>query len=312
MRSPHIGQGSNSANVRRYNERLLRRRCGAPSPHRKADLALHANITSTAVGSIITSLGKAGLDRVHGTAPRRPARAARGADPARSARRVRCRRAARAHERGDGARELRGCGARAHVVRHASFPHPNEVLDFLTRDIRSMLQLLTRTSASGSRAWVSRSRFQSRQLAARLGLPSEHIRAWDEMELPGRARTRPCAARVQRKLAGNAAAIAELFYGCGRQRNDFIYLFLGPAIGSGIAVDGDYLRGVSGYAGRHRRDADGAERTFGAPAGAAGGTSCSRAHVSQCSGTPPALHGRAGPARAAESEACVERAVCRP
>lgn len=61
MRSPHIGQGSNSANVRRYNERLLLktlRRVGSAS---KADLARLANMTGTAVGSIIESLADSKL-----------------------------------------------------------------------------------------------------------------------------------------------------------------------------------------------------------------------------------------------------------
>lgn len=61
MRSLHIGQGSNSANVRRYNERLLLkalRRAGSAS---KADLARLANMTGTAVGSIIASLADAKL-----------------------------------------------------------------------------------------------------------------------------------------------------------------------------------------------------------------------------------------------------------
>ncbi|WP_143137564.1 ROK family protein, partial [Burkholderia ubonensis] len=34
-----------------------------------------------------------------------------------------------------------------------------------------------------------------------------------------------------------------------RQQDDFIYLFIGPAIGGGIAIDGDCLRGVTGNAG---------------------------------------------------------------
>ena len=61
MRSPHIGQGSNSANVRRYNERLLLQALRRTEPASKADLARLANLTSTAVGSIIASLGEAGL-----------------------------------------------------------------------------------------------------------------------------------------------------------------------------------------------------------------------------------------------------------
>ena len=61
MRSPHIGHGSNSANLRLYNERLLLQALRRSQPTAKADLARQANLTSTAVGSIIASLEEAGL-----------------------------------------------------------------------------------------------------------------------------------------------------------------------------------------------------------------------------------------------------------
>ena len=60
MKSPS-GRGSNSATVRRYNERLLLQALRRAEPASKADLARHANLTSTAVGSIVESLENAGL-----------------------------------------------------------------------------------------------------------------------------------------------------------------------------------------------------------------------------------------------------------
>ncbi len=55
------GRGSNSANVRRYNERLLLQALRRTEPASKADLARHAKLTNTAVGGIIESLERAGL-----------------------------------------------------------------------------------------------------------------------------------------------------------------------------------------------------------------------------------------------------------
>jgi predicted NBD/HSP70 family sugar kinase len=48
---------------------------------------------------------------------------------------------------------------------------------------------------------------------------------------------------------GSAAAIAELFHGLGRGCDDFLYVFIGPAIGGGVVLGGQCLRGVTGNAG---------------------------------------------------------------
>lgn len=47
---------------------------------------------------------------------------------------------------------------------------------------------------------------------------------------------------------GTAAAIAELFYGVGREIDNFLYLFLGPGLGGGLVLDGEIVRGDSGNA----------------------------------------------------------------
>lgn len=55
------GQGSNSVNLRRYNERLLLRALRRAGTASKADLARMANLTNTAVGEIIAALAEADL-----------------------------------------------------------------------------------------------------------------------------------------------------------------------------------------------------------------------------------------------------------
>ena len=48
---------------------------------------------------------------------------------------------------------------------------------------------------------------------------------------------------------GTAAAMAELLQGGGRELNDFLYIFIGGAIGGGIVTGGECRRGLSGNAG---------------------------------------------------------------
>ena len=68
-----------------------------------------------------------------------------------------------------------------------------------------------------------------------IGLPADAFRAWAEVDFAAEL-GRAIALPVFSENDGNAAAIAELFYGCGRQHDNFVYLFLGPVIGGGIAV----------------------------------------------------------------------------
>jgi predicted NBD/HSP70 family sugar kinase len=48
---------------------------------------------------------------------------------------------------------------------------------------------------------------------------------------------------------GTAAAVAELFQGHDRSLDDFLYVFVGAAVGGGVLLAGDYRRGVNANAG---------------------------------------------------------------
>ncbi|MDN7673422.1 ROK family protein [Burkholderia oklahomensis] len=246
MRSPHIGQGSNSVNVRRYNERLLLkalRRAGSAS---KADLARLANLTGTAVGSIIASLAEAKLiefaGRVEGqrgqpaSLIRLDPRGAFGIGVRLDRMRIET---ALVNFAGD------VIGRRSHDT---LLPPPAVVLDLVREDVAAMQQRLSAHERERLTGVGVAQPYNLGSWLRELDLPADAFGAWAEVDFASEL-DRAIALPVFSENDGNAAAIAELFYGCGRQRDDFVYLFLGPAIGGGIAVDGDCLRGATGNAG---------------------------------------------------------------
>ncbi|WP_269510641.1 ROK family protein [Burkholderia sp. IMCC1007] len=246
MRSPHIGQGSNSVNVRRYNERLLLktlRRTGSAS---KADLARHANMTSAAVGGIIASLADAKLIEFAGrTEGQRgqPASLIRLDPNGAFGIGVRVDRMRIETALVNFAGDVIGC--RSHDT---LLPAPAAVVELVRRDIEEMQRLLPAKDRDRLAGVGLAHPFNLGSWLRELGLPAEAFTAWAEFDL-ARELADVIPLPVFSENDGNAAAIAELFYGCGRQRDNFVYLFLGPVIGGGIAIDGDCLHGRTGNAG---------------------------------------------------------------
>ena len=247
MRQPHVGRGSNSANVRRYNERLLLQALRRTQPASKADLARQANLTSTAVGSIITSLGQAGLIEITGRRLEgqrgQPASLIQLAPQGAFGIGVRLDRTSIETVLVNFAGEVLARSGHDRVL-----PHPAKVLEIVQKDIEGLLQRLAPRERERLAGVGVAQPFNLGSWLRELGLSSQTFRAWDEVDFAGELGA-VLPLPVFSENDGNAAAIAELFYGCGRRTDDFIYLFLGAAIGGGIAVDGDCLRGVAGNAG---------------------------------------------------------------
>lgn len=247
MRSPHVGQGSNSANVRRFNERLLLqalRRAGEAS---KADLARLANLTSTAVGSIITSLTASGLIEMSGRrldgGRGQPASLLRLAPRGAFAIGVRLDRTNIETVLVDFAGRM--IARRSHDM---LLPAPPLAQEIVQRDIGELSGLLDKSERSRLAGIGVAQPYNLDSWLSELGLPADIFRAWSNVDFAGEL-GRALGLPVFSENDGNAAAIAEIFYGCGRQRDDFLYLFLGPAIGGGIAIGGDCVRGLTGNAG---------------------------------------------------------------
>ncbi|WP_028312703.1 ROK family protein [Derxia gummosa] len=246
MPRDRVGQGRNSVHLRRFNERLLLqllRRMGEAS---KADLARRADLTNTAVGGIIDALDIDGLIESAG----RRAEGGRG-QPAALIR-------------------LKPSGAYAIGVRldrdslqtvlidfsgtvldrrmhNLLLPAPAEALDIIEADVRAILADM---SADARERLTGIGLAQPYNLGAwlrELDLGSAHFKEWDTVDF-GALLSERLALPVFSENDGNAAAIAELFYGLGARLDDFLYVFLGPAIGGGVAVGGDCMRGSTGNA----------------------------------------------------------------
>lgn len=246
VKSPS-GRGSNSATVRRYNERLLLQALRRAEPASKAELARHANLTSTAVGSIVESLENAGL--IEYTGRRLEGQRGQPASLIRLDPRGAFGIGVRLDRTGIETVLVNFAGdVLARSALDAVLPHPAEALEIVRRDIAKMLGLLSAPERERLAGVGIAQPFNLGSWLRELGLPAETFRAWDETDFAaelGRALSLP----VFSENDGNAAATAELFYGHGRSCDDFVYLFLGSAIGGGIAINGDCLRGASGNAG---------------------------------------------------------------
>jgi len=246
-RVARTGQGSNSAQVRLYNERIVLqalRRFGEAS---KADLARAAGLTNNAVGAIIAFLGAAGLvverGKKHDGQRGQPATMLQLASDGAYSIGVRLDRV--------------GCetvcvdfGGRIIASRsHDSIlPPPRDMLAIVARDIKSIEVEI------GPERWERLSGIglaQPYHLGSwlrELELPASSFRLWDDFDF-GTALEAETGIPVFLENDGNAAAIAELFYGHGRTLSDFVYLFIGGAVGGGVVQGGDCLRGTRGNAG---------------------------------------------------------------
>jgi predicted NBD/HSP70 family sugar kinase len=240
------GQGSNSAIVRQFNERVVLtalRRLGEAS---KADLARHVNLTQNATGQIIRELERENLVRTIGkrTGLRgQPATLLR-LDP----------KGAYAIGIKLGRRSLDSLlvdftGEVLKTRRHEhGFPLPHEAL----RTIREDIATLRRASPIGERnrlAGVGLAMpFNLGGWRRELDIQAEACAAWNRFDIAAELRT-GLDVPVFSENDGNAAAVAELFQGHGRELDDFAVIHIGTAVGGGVVLGGSYRRGVTGNAG---------------------------------------------------------------
>lgn len=247
VRLVRTGQGSNSAHVRQFNERIVLqalRRLGEAS---KADLARAAGLTNNAIGDIVRELEAYGLVRDVGK--RREGHRGQPAtmltlDPTgASAIGVRLDRMAIEVVRID------FCGRILARRRHdAMLPTPPEALEIVTAEIRSLLDDMAPAERQRLAGIGLGQPFNLGSWLRELELPPERFKLWDGVDFAAEL-TAETGSPVFAENDGNAAAIAELLYGHGRRASDFLYVFIGGAVGGGIVMNGDCLQGVHGNAG---------------------------------------------------------------
>lgn len=241
------GRGSNSAQLRRYNERIvlqILRRAGEAS---KAELARAVQLTNAAIGAIIQDLIEEGLiveaGKRHDGGRGQPATMLRLAPSGAFSFGVRLDRTNMETVLMDFSGQL--IGRRLHDL---ILPAPERALEILTEDLQILQQQLSDEEQTRITGIGLAQPFNLGAWLHELGLPEADFKKWDDFDL-AEALEATAGLPVFSENDGTAAAVAELFYGLGRQNDHFLYLFLGPAIGGGLILKGDVVRGESGNAG---------------------------------------------------------------
>ena len=241
------GRGSNSAQLRRYNERIvlqILRRAGEAS---KAELARAVQLTNAAIGAIIQNLIEEGLiveaGKRHDGSRGQPATILRLAPRGAFSFGVRLDRTNMETVLMDFSGDI--IARRLHDM---ILPAPERAMEILTGDLALLRQHLSEEDQGRITGIGLAQPFNLGAWLHELGLPEADFAKWEDYDL-ATALESATGLPVFSENDGTAAAVAELFYGIGRQNDDFLYLFLGPAIGGGLILKGDVVRGVSGNAG---------------------------------------------------------------
>nr|WP_244327706.1 ROK family protein [Roseibium sp. RKSG952] len=233
--------------MRRYNERIvlqMLRKAGVAS---KADLARSAKLTNAAIGGIIQAMIDDGLiietGKRHDGGRGQPATLLKLAPRGAFSFGVRIDRTSLETVLIDF--EGKVIGRRAHDM---ILPPPDQALDIIEKDLDGLKTLLDPEEQNRIAGIGIAQPFNLGAWLHDLGLPPANFMKWDDYD-PEPDLAARCGLPTFRENDGTAAAVAELFYGHGRHNDDFLYLFLGPAIGGGLVLNGDVVRGVTGNAG---------------------------------------------------------------
>jgi predicted NBD/HSP70 family sugar kinase len=240
------GQGSNSAAIRLFNERVVLaalRRLGEAS---KADLARHVNLTQNTAGQIVR-----GLERQHLVRPSGKRTGGRG-QPATLL---------RLDSRGAygigvklGRRTLDGIlvdfdGQVLETSRQErDLPPPEEAIRLVREQVAALRRAVPR-SRRGRIAGVGfATPYNLGSWRRELDLPASLAEAWTAFDLEAGLRS-AVDLPVVVENDGTAVAVAELFGGHGRELADFAVVYIGAAVGGGVVLGSNPRRGVTGNAG---------------------------------------------------------------
>jgi predicted NBD/HSP70 family sugar kinase len=239
------GHGTNSVLVGDFNERVILSTLRRFGPASKAEIARRVGLTSNATGVIVRKLEDGGL--VRNTGKRYGGRGQPATllelDPGG---------AFAIGVRID--RDMIACvlvdlqGAildRAFIDR---LPPPDEAVAEISEHVRRFRRGLGPRDNRRVAGIGIATPYNFGSWLAELGLSGETLKAWDGFDLQG-ALALATGLPIVVENDGSAAAVGELLHGHGRAYDDFIYFFIGPAIGGGVVLDGDYLRGMHANAG---------------------------------------------------------------
>ncbi|WP_421793452.1 ROK family protein [Hydrocarboniphaga effusa] len=241
-----VGQGRNSINLRRYNERLVLQVLRRVGPASKADLARRTNLANSAIGNIVQALENDGLVELKGRMldgqRGQPAtllmlnpKGAFGVG-------VRLDRELIETVLTDFNGEILTCRVHRQLL-----PLPQDALKLVCRDIKDVLKVIPPRQRERLAGIGLAQPYNLGAWLNELGYAGKDFLPWDDYDFAAEL-SRATGIPVFSENDANAAVIAELFYGCGRRFDDFAYVFMGAVIGGGAVIAGECLLGASGNA----------------------------------------------------------------
>lgn len=247
MSARPAGQGTSSVHVRQHNQRLIMRRLRRAGEASRAELARAAALTGTAVGEIVKHLTEAGLVRVvrqHHAGMRGHPATMLALDPDGAyAIGVRLDRT-----RIETALADLGGTVLAHRCHDGALPAPERALALLRDDVDAFMRQVPAGRRNRIRGIGVARPYDLDRWLTDLDLPSGAFAPWAGSPGLGAALQSETGLPVLEENDGTAAAIAELFHGHGRGEDDFLYVFIGPALGGGLVLGGECVRGAAGNA----------------------------------------------------------------
>lgn len=235
-----------SIQLRLYNERRVLqtlRRLGSAS---KAEIARRLDLTNAAMGSIVSSLEENGLvyfgEKIHEGGRGQPATLI--------------------HLNGQGVYSI-GVQINRNKIEtvlidfdgniisrmdhESQLPKPDITLGIVLKDIQMIMGILDDNKRQRLAGIGLAIPYHLEQWTESLNLPSEDFACWEDFNFAGELQKK-VDIPVFSENDSTSAAIAALYYGVGRDINDFLYLYLGPAIGGGLVLNGEIVFGENGNA----------------------------------------------------------------
>jgi len=230
-----------------YNERRVLQVIRRMEEASKAELARQTNLTNTSVGSIVSSLHRKQLLKIS----RKRLSGQRGQPPT-------LYRLEAAGSFSIGVRVDRNWiqtilidfeGTVLSRLSHESIlPRPEKALEIILKDVNALLNMLSESQRRRLAGIGLAYPYNLESWLDELSLPFEEFSCWKDFDLAGQIED-AISIPVYSENDVTAASIAELFYGVGRDMDDFLYVFIGPGIGGGVVINGESVRGPLGNAG---------------------------------------------------------------
>jgi predicted NBD/HSP70 family sugar kinase len=235
-----------SIQLRLYNERRVLqvlRRMGCAS---KAEISRSLNLTNAAMGSIVSSLEESGLVYLG----KKRHEGGRGQP------------ATLIHLNGKGVYSIGVQIDRSkietilidfdgniisRVKDERILPTPKQTLEIVKKDIEQILTLLDDEKKKRLAGIGLAIPYNLDSWTEVLNLPKDSFTLWKDYEF-AKNLEELVGIPVYRENDGTSAAIAALYYGVGRDINDFLYLYIGPGIGGGLVLNGEIVSGENGNA----------------------------------------------------------------